>query len=140
MVKFFLSSHGRLASGIQNACAILLGENENLTVYDAYVDETNVLDALDEFFKGVTDQDEVLLCSDILGGSVNQYMMRYLDRPNTRLITGVNMPFMMNLLAEEEHVSEERLDEIIEEAREYLCRVTLDQPTAKSSESEEDFF
>jgi mannose/fructose-specific phosphotransferase system component IIA len=118
----------------------LLGENENLTVYDAYVDESNVLDALDAFYRTVEPQDEVMLCSDLYGGSVNQYMMRYLDRPNTRLVSGVNMTFMMNLLGEEDHVSDERLDEIIAESREYLCRVQPEQLAGTSCDSEEEFF
>ena len=70
MLKIFLSSHGHFASGIQSSCGILLGPSENLTVFDAYIDETSVQEHLDAFYKTVGPQDEVLLCSDLYGGSV----------------------------------------------------------------------
>ena len=123
MLKIFLSSHGSMASGIKSSLGILMGDCSNLTVFDAYLDETSVQEHLDAFYQTVGPEDEVLLCSDLYGGSVNQAMFTYLDHPNTRLVAGVNMSFMMNLLSEEEGVSDERLDEIIEESREYLCMV-----------------
>ena len=68
---------------------------------------------------------------------MNQVMYTYLDRPNTRLVAGVNMTFMMNLLSEEAPLSDGRLDEIIEESREYLRRVL---PEVRNESQEEDFF
>ena len=34
MLKIFLSSHGSMASGMQSSLKILMGECENLTVFD----------------------------------------------------------------------------------------------------------
>ena len=113
MLKIFLSSHGRFASGIRSSCEILLGAQQNLTVFDAYVDNDTVQEHLDDFYKTVSAEDQVLLCSDLYGGSVNQSMYPYLQKPNTRLVSGVNMTFMMNVLCEEE-LSDERLEEILE--------------------------
>lgn len=141
MLKIFLSSHGKFASGIQSSCGILLGPSENLTVFDAYIDQSSVQDHLDPFFETVGPEDQVLLCSDLFGGSVNQVMYTYLNRPNTRLVAGVNMTFMMNILGEdpEDQLTEERLDEIIEESREYLRRVEFEAPEAPADQGD-DFF
>ena len=87
----------------------------------------------------LTPEDEVLLCSDLYGGSVNQAMFTYLDRPNTRLVSGVNMSFMMNVLSEDT-LSDERLDEIIEESREYLRRVEPEVPADTAPAGSDDFF
>lgn len=138
MLKIFLSSHGRFASGIQSSCSILMGPSDNLTVFDAYVDETSVQQHLDEFYQSVGPEDQVLLCSDLYGGSVNQVMYTYLQRPNTRLVAGVNMTFMMNVLGEEDGLTDERLDEILEESREYLRRVELDN--AGTNDGTDEFF
>ena len=138
MLKIFLSSHGRFASGIQSSCSILMGPSDNLTVFDAYVDETSVQQHLDEFYQTVGPEDQVLLCSDLYGGSVNQVMYTYLQRPNTRLVAGVNMTFMMNVLGEEDGLTDERLDEILEESREYLRRVELDN--AGTNDGADEFF
>lgn len=138
MLKVFLASHGRFASGIESSCGILLGGSDNMTVFDAYIDQSTVQEHLDAFYSTVEPGDEVLLCSDLYGGSVNQVMFTYLDRPNTRLVAGVNMTFMMNLLGEEAPLSDERLNEIIEESREYLRRVEPEK--VDSAGEEEDFF
>ena len=69
MLKIFLSSHGSMASGMQSSLKILMGECENLTVFDAYLDESCVQDHLDAFYETVGPEDEVLLCSDLYGGS-----------------------------------------------------------------------
>lgn len=137
MLKIFLSSHGSMASGVKSSLGILMGDCSNLTVFDAYLDGTSVQEHLDAFYQTVGSEDEVLLCSDLYGGSVNQAMFTYLDHPNTRLVAGVNMSFMMNVLSEEEGVSDERLNEIIEESREYLCQV---EPTADTGTQAGDNF
>ena len=62
MLKIFLSSHGSMASGMQSSLKILMGECENLTVFDAYLDESCVQDHLDAFYETVGPEDEVLLC------------------------------------------------------------------------------
>ncbi|WP_294451453.1 PTS sugar transporter subunit IIA [uncultured Gemmiger sp.] len=139
LLKIFLSSHGRFASGIRSSCEILMGPSDNLTVFDAYLDDTSVQQHLDAFYETVGTEDQVLLCSDLYGGSVNQAMYTYLGRPNTRLVAGVNMSFMMNILAEEDGLSDERLDEILQESREYLRRVELDA-SAGAGEGGDDFF
>ena len=58
-----------MASGMQSSLKILMGECENLTVFDAYLDESCVQDHLDAFYETVGPEDEVLLCSDLFGGS-----------------------------------------------------------------------
>jgi len=137
MLKVFLSSHGRLASGIKSTLSILMGENERLTTFDAYIDETTVQEHLDEFFATVTEEDEVLLCSDLYGGSVNTAMCQYLDRPNTRLVAGVNLNFVLQVMLEES-IDDDRLAEIISEARNGLQQVIIE--STEGSSSEDDFF
>lgn len=119
---------------LYSSCEILLGAQQNLTVFDAYVDNDTVQEHLDDFYKTVSAEDQVLLCSDLYGGSVNQSMYPYLQKPNTRLVSGVNMTFMMNVLCEEE-LSDERLEEILEESRSYLRRVNLE-----TNETEDESF
>lgn len=138
MVKIFLSSHGHFASGIKSSCSILLGETDNLTVFDAYVDESSVQQHLDEFYQTVKANDQVLLCSDLYGGSVNQVMYTYLVRPNTRLIAGVNLAFIMSVLVEGDTISDERLDEILNESKEAFRRVELD--ISIEDEKSDEFF
>ena len=50
MTKFFLSSHGHLASGLASSLDILLGGHDKVTVFDAYVDEKSLNDAFQSMF------------------------------------------------------------------------------------------
>ena len=46
MRKYFISSHGKLASGFKSSIDVLLGQSNNVTVFDAYLDETNFEDLI----------------------------------------------------------------------------------------------
>ncbi len=100
MTKFFLSSHGHLASGLASSLDILLGGHDRVTVFDAYVDEKSLNDALDAFFQTVGEKDQAILISDMYGGSVNSTMYTYLDRSNTTLVAGVNLAMVISLTIE----------------------------------------
>ncbi len=137
MLKFFISSHGHFASGIKSSVEILMGPNPRITVFDAYVTQESVQENLDRFYENVEPEDQVLLLSDLYGGSVNQVMYTYLDRPNTRLIAGVNLALVLELAVKEE-ISDEELAELVEQSRMMLRVVELDKSEAK--EEDEDFF
>ncbi|MBE6116809.1 MAG: PTS sugar transporter subunit IIA, partial [Erysipelotrichaceae bacterium] len=95
MLRIFISSHGHFASGMKSSVEILMGPNPRITVFDAYVDQDSVQEHLDEFYSTVEPDDQVLLLSDLYGGSVNQVMYTYLTKPNTTLIAGVNLALVL---------------------------------------------
>ncbi len=137
-IKFFISSHGHLASGIKSSLTILLGNVDNITVFDAFVDESSVAEHLDDFYKSVSDSETVILLSDIYGGSVNQTMSLYADRPNTTLIAGINMPLVIELLSRE-GVTRKEISDIVEQSRLALRIVEINTDEGDTSLSE-DFF
>lgn len=133
MLKLFLASHGRFASGIQSSINILTGSNGNLTVFDAYVDEKSLEVELNKFYETVAAEDQVILLSDMYGGSVNSIMYMFLSKPNTRLVTGVNLNLVLTLAYEEE-VSDEALYTIISECRDGLRLVEQEQTQTEDTE------
>lgn len=137
MLKIFLSSHGHMASGIKSSLDILIGNTDKITVFDAYVDEKNVQDVLDNFYKTVSEDDEVLLLSDLYGGSVNQVMFTYLNRPNTRLVSGVNLALVLEL-AIKETISDSELEELAETSR-MMMKIVKMEALADDNDSDEFF-
>ena len=137
MLKIFLSSHGHMASGIKSSMNILFGSSDNITAFDAYVDERNVKDVLEGFYETVSEDDEVLLLSDLYGGSVNQVMFTFLNRPNTRLVSGVNLALVLEL-AIKETVSDSELEELVENSR-MMMKVVRMEALADDNESDEFF-
>lgn len=127
MTKFFLSSHGRLASGIGSSLDILLGGHDRLTCFDAYVDEHSLNDALDQFFQSVEPEDQVILLSDMYGGSVNSIMYTYLNHPNTTLVAGVNLALVIGLIILETPITRDVLNQIVTQSREAIRIVELEE-------------
>ena len=137
MLKLFLASHGHFASGMKSSIEILAGANARLTVFDAYINQDSVQQHLDEFYKDVKEDDQVILLSDLYGGSVNQIMYLYLDKPNTTLIAGVNLALVLELSIMES-ISKEDINRLVEQSREMLRVVEQDKTETKNEQ--EDFF
>lgn len=140
MLKLLLGSHGHLASGMKTSIDIF-GGCERLTVIDAYVDDRIIDDDLNAFFASVNDDDQVVMLSDLYGGSVNNKMFERLARPNTYLIAGVNLALVLELLMKEE-ITPEELEALVVQSREMLRVVTLDpvDQDKRTIEENEDFF
>lgn len=135
MLQLFLSSHGMLAGGIKSSVELLGGKNPRLTVFNAYVDENRLEDALEGFLARCGEDDQIILLSDLYGGSVNQKMALYLDRPGVRLVAGVNLALVLELALREE-ISEPELKALVEESRRMLRLVDLEEV---EEEDDEDF-
>lgn len=122
MKKILIASHGKLASGMKSSTNILLGNTDQIYTIDAYLDNSNVEELVNEFFKGVDEDDQVIMMSDIYGGSVNQILYKYINKKNTFLISGINLAILLEIATSEE-ISPIRIDEIIAEANKYTMRV-----------------
>ena len=138
MLRLFISSHGHFASGIKSSVEILMGPNPRITVFDAYIDQDSVQEHLDRFYESVGEDDKVILLSDLYGGSVNQVMYTYLNRPNTRLIAGVNLALVLELAVREE-IDDKELEELVEQSRTMLRIVEFEQGETPEVE-DSDFF
>ncbi|MDO4378147.1 MAG: PTS sugar transporter subunit IIA [Erysipelotrichia bacterium] len=135
-MKILLGSHGRLASGIKTSLEILIGGTDKLTVLDAYVDDFDIDRQLSDFFSAVAEDEQVLMLSDLYGGSVNQKMYLYLNRKNTFLVAGVNLALVLEVCMRDE-IDEHDLEQIVRQAREMQRIVHYD---SEPSIDEEDFF
>ncbi len=114
MRKYLLMSHGLMASGIQNTLTMLIGEPKNLAVISAYIDEdTNIKKEISLILDTLSSKDELVIFTDILGGSINNDAMLFIDNPKVHLITGVNIATIAEIINND---SAHPLKEIIESA------------------------
>ncbi|BAO07990.1 PTS system, fructoselysine/glucoselysine-specific IIA component [Enterococcus sp. AZ045] len=92
-----LASHGRFASGILHSLELICGKKQSVFAIDCYVEETfdltTTVDTLMQTYK----HSEVIVITDIFGGSVNNEFLRYIQQPNFYLITGLNLPLLIEL-------------------------------------------
>lgn len=107
-----------------------------VTVIDGYLDQDSLESKLEEFFQSIPETEQVIMVSDLYGGSVNQKMYLHLTRPNTYLITGMNLALVLALVMNTKPLDREDLQTIVNDSREALRLVEI-EPT---SVQEQDFF
>ena len=133
MLQIILASHGHLASGFNSALDVLTGSC-TIKVFDAFLDEQSLKDIIADNLKSIEAEDTLVMCSDLYGGSVNQTMALFLDRPHTYLIAGVNLAFLLELSLKTE-ITEEELETLIDESREALRLVKLEEIDSESADA-----
>ena len=118
MRKIVIMTHGQMANGILNTLSIFTADLQSVTAISAYVDDCDPKAELERFFAEVSETDQVILCTDILGGSVNQLAVPDLSRPNTYLFTGINFPLLLQLMCLDEEASEAQIKALAEVGKE----------------------
>ena len=123
-MKLLIASHGTFAQGIKSALKIIVGNVDDITTINAYVDECDFKKELDTFFEKNKDE-EIIVCTDLFGGSVNQAIIQKLKEKDFNLITGINFPFLLELsiALANGNVDKDKLKEIIASSKEQLMLV-----------------
>lgn len=104
MRRYLIATHGTMAAGIQNALQIIMGSTTELKVINAFVGSENPGHQIQAYFETIQSQDEVIIFTDLPGGSVNQMLMEYLKRPHTHLISGVNLCLILSLMLDQSDI------------------------------------
>ena len=86
--------------------------------------EDNVEKKFEEYF-AQHENDRIFVFTDLMGGSVNQKLLGYSQKENVTLITGTNLPVLMQVMMADDDVTEEEIQEFIDDAREELQVVDL---------------
>lgn len=138
MRKFLLASHGRLAEGIYSSIQIILGCNVNISTICAYTDENisfeqQVENAINNMSLG----DELIVVTDIYGGSVNNEFMKYIERDNVHLVAGMNLPLLIELLTRQEHNTEMLIEGALRASKKSIMYCNKILTTACSPEDDE---
>ena len=106
MIYFVMVTHGKFAEGIKNSIEIVLGKFKNLECLSCYTEENFNLDReIDKILTKHKDK-QIIAITDIFGGSVNNaFVERIPENKNLFVISGLNLPLMLELLGEYEDYS-----------------------------------
>lgn len=138
MKKFVIASHGGLAKGLETTLSLFVSSDVDITYISAYLDETVTLDQqISDFLATVGEADQIIAFTDLYGGSVNQrFAQLQQERSDLFIITGFNVPLLLEVLLSTEPVTTESLDQLVEATRQELKQVKVMQP----ENNEADFF
>lgn len=101
MVGFILTGHGQFSNGLASAIDMVAGDQEAFEIVPFQGDQAATYG--DDLRAAITKMSEecegVLVFVDLLGGTpFNQAMMIAQDVPNMEIVTGTNLPMLIELL------------------------------------------
>ena len=137
MQRLVLASHGYLAEGMKNSAQIIVGKSAKIYTICAYVKEGITLESqINELFDSFPEDDEMIVVTDIFGGSINNEFMIRAQEGGYWLIAGMNLPLVLSLWYETENLTEKQLETNISEASEgiVLCNKLLSEDTVEEDD------
>lgn len=137
MKKILLASHGEMAFGLKQTLEFFLGEDSCIQAIGAYLDEgANYLNEVENIIKQSKDE-ELVIFTDIYGGSVNQQISALLIQMNRNipLITSMNLPIILSIALSEDAITAKKVEMFAQE-----CMPKMVQFYADEEGGEESFF
>lgn len=99
MRKFLIAAHGSFSSGIKSSLEIIIGKVENVFIIDAYVDgNKSIEEEFNTILTNVQVEDELVVFSDLMGGSITNQILRYGLQENVHVVTGMNLPLLLDIM------------------------------------------
>ncbi|WP_394524528.1 PTS sugar transporter subunit IIA [Lacrimispora sp. JR3] len=138
--KVILVSHGKLSAGMLHSIQMIIGENEDVSSMGMMPGEhyQPMVDALEQKLKENPDTQYVVV-ADLMGGSVCNGMTTLLQYPNIKLVAGMNMGLVINLVLSPGVLTDEEIDAKVAEANAVNKRIQPELLTNGES-GEDDFF
>lgn len=128
--QIIIATHGELANGFKSALKIIVGEVDKLKIINCYTTpEFN----LDQMIVNIMsnhhfDKEDLIVCTDMMGGSVNNGFVKYLGQYPFHLITNINLAFLVDLLLTPGELDEAK---IMEKVNDHLVSVKYVNPLMK---------
>lgn len=119
MSRVIFASHGGLSKGMKDSVTMIVGDlTKNVETYSLLPGE-NPEDYYQELYKQANESNEqILVLCDIKGGSVHTALSKLAVLDNVVVFSGMNMGLALDIVLRHAHLSEEELQEIIENAHE----------------------
>ena len=125
MRNFLIAGHGRFATGLKTALDIIAGTLDCVWVVDAYVEEnTSIEDQVKAIAAQIHPDDELIVFTDLLGGSITNQVIRNVDMNKVHIISGTNFPVLIELvMSDPDTPTVEAIESALSTAREQLVYV-----------------
>lgn len=118
MVQVIVCTHEQMAIGVKKTAEFIMGPQKNLHAIAAYTEEqVDYQKKISTFLKKYSPEPVVVL-TDIVGGSVNTTLAKMIaDNSNLHIISGVNLPMIVQLLLSNEKDFDSTIEKAIREAK-----------------------
>lgn len=97
--NFIIATHGNFAQGIKSSLDIIIGQVENVVLISAYVDgNKSIEEEISAALQTLHAQDELIIFTDLLGGSITNQVLRQTQGKNVHVISGFNLALLIEIL------------------------------------------
>ncbi len=117
-MKYLITGHGSYPTSTLKTVEFLLGERPDILTVCAQPDNNNYRQEISSIIQQYQGEGLVIF-TDILSGSVNQYCMKQLEKNDFRLITGYNIAMLLEMLLQDD-LSDETIRSIVDGAKQQL--------------------
>jgi fructoselysine and glucoselysine-specific PTS system IIA component len=112
MRKFLIATHGSFAAGIKSSLEMIIGSTENVYAIQAYTEgNKTITEDLNQIMQKVSDDDELIIFTDLAGGSITNQVLQTALKKNIYIIAGVNLPLLLDIVLSD---PEAPISEVIE--------------------------
>lgn len=122
MNYILIATHSELAEGMYKTIKFFNSENQTVDFLNCYVNSNNVVEELEDKIKNNLSKN-IVICTDIVYGSVNQIAHNLQKKYEFHLISGINLSTMLELAFLAEDISSERLEDIVNKGKEQLVYI-----------------
>lgn len=123
--RFLIATHGTFSAGAKSSLDMIIGAVPYVFMIQAYLDEKiDIAQQINEILEQISDQDELVIFSDIMGGSVTNQLLQHALKPNIHILSGFNLPLLIDvMLADQDTPVYEVIRSAIENAKEQMVYV-----------------
>ena len=98
MRKIVIATHSMMAKGLKDTLEFIIGPQKSLLAITAYIDsDYSINQEIEQLFSDLAPDDELIVTVDLLGGSVSNAFAEQIGKDNFYLISGVNLPLLLEL-------------------------------------------
>ena len=116
MNRILIVTHSTLAQGLYESLSFFMGKLDNVEYINAYVENNDIRTTFENKIQSYGD-DNVIVLTDIPGGSVNQIAMELMPKYGYHLVTGTNLSMVLELALKQNELSNEEIKEIVDNSR-----------------------
>lgn len=116
MNRLLIVTHSTLAQGLYETLSFFMGKLDNVEYINAYVENNDIRVVFENKIQSYGD-DNVIVLTDIPGGSVNQIAMELMPKYGYHLVTGTNLSMVLELALKQNELSNEEIKETVDNSR-----------------------
>lgn len=99
MIRYLFASHGPLASGMAESVKFIAGRDKHIDTICAYMDPSvGLVQQIEDVFNTYDSNDEIVVLTDLYGGSVNNEFINLLQKKKFYLVAGMSMALAIQIL------------------------------------------